>query len=65
MIYQGLINLASLLFEEFCKVYGNAISKDVVVEFLSKVDDLREVNEKYIGYLYDYVVDFNLIGCKQ
>ena len=63
MIYQGLINLTNLLFEEFCKVYGEIISKDVVIEFLSKVDDLREVNEKYVGYLYDYVVEFNLIGC--
>ena len=63
MIYQGLINVTNLLFEEFCKVYGNIISKKVVVDFLSQVDDLREVNEKYVGYLYDYVVDFNLIGC--
>ena len=63
MIYNGLINLTNLLFKEFCKVYGNIISKDVVLEFLSQVDDLREVNEKYVGYLYDYVLDFNLIGC--
>ena len=63
MIYQGLVNITNLLFEEFCKVYGKIISKNVVVEFLSKVDDLREVNERYVDYLYDYVVDFNLIGC--
>ena len=62
MICKGLVSMTNLLFEEFCKVYGAIISKDVVVEFLSRLDDLREVNEKYVDYLYDYVVDFNLIG---
>ena len=55
--------MANLLYSEFCKVYGNIISKDVVKDFLNQVDDLREVNEKFVGYLMDYVLDFNLIGC--
>ena len=58
-----LTKMANLLYSEFCKVYGNIISKDVVKEFLNQVDDLREVNEKFVGYLMDYVLDFNLIGC--
>lgn len=60
MIYNGLINLANLLYKEFCKVYGEIITKDVVMDFLNQVDDLRMVNEKYVEYLHDYVMDFNL-----
>ena len=55
--------VASLLYGEFCKVYGAIISIDVVNDFLNQVDDLREVNESYVNYLLDYAVDFNLIGC--
>jgi hypothetical protein len=63
MNYKVLIRLAKALFGEFCKVYGQIISLDVAVEFLNQVDDLREVNEKYVDYLYDYAVDYNLVGC--
>lgn len=63
MKYNKFFKVARVLFKEFCKVYGNIISFDVVVEFLNQVDDLREVNEKYVDYLSDYVVDNNLIGC--
>ena len=63
MKYNGLVSLAKVLYGEFCKVYGQIISLDVVKEFLNQVDDLREVNEKYVDYLYDYAVDYNLVGC--
>jgi len=63
MIKNGLVSLAKVLYGEFCKVYGQIISLDVVKEFLNQVDDLREVNEKYVDYLYDYAVDYNLVGC--
>ena len=63
MKYKRLASLAKLLYGEFCKVYGQIISLDVVNEFLNQVDDLREVNEKYVDYLYDYAVDYNLVGC--
>lgn len=63
MIYKALIKLTNLLYKEFCNRYGNIISKDVVKEFLGNVDDLREVNAEYVDYLYDYVTDYNLIGC--
>ena len=63
MTYERLIRVTKALYREFCKVYGNIISIDVVKEFLNQVDDLREVNENYVGYLYDYVVDYNLVGC--
>ena len=58
-----LTRLAKALYKRFCNVYGNIISINVVMEFLNQVDDLREVNEKYVDYLYDYAVDFNLVGC--
>ena len=63
MKYKVLIRLAKALFKEFCKVYGRIISLSVVIQFLNQVDDLREVNEKYVDYLYDYAVDYNLVGC--
>ncbi len=63
MNYKALNRMARALFREFCKVYGQIISLDVVKEFLNQVDDLREVNEKYVDYLYDYAVDYNLVGC--
>ena len=63
MKYEGLIRVTKALHKEFCKVYGKVISIDVVKEFLNQVDDIREVNEKYVDYLYDYAVDYNLVGC--
>lgn len=50
----------NLLFTEFVKKYGNIIEKDVVREFINRLDDLRELSEKYVDYLFDYVMDFNL-----
>lgn len=55
-------NLLELLYSEFCKKYGDIITKDVVSEFLGRLDDFRLVSEKYVDYLYDYVMDFNLWG---
>jgi hypothetical protein len=63
MLNNSSINLARALYDRFCKVYGKIIGFGVVVKFLRQVDDLREVNEKYVDYLYDYVVDYNLVGC--
>ena len=63
MKYNALNSVAKAIYRRFCKVYGNVISFNVVMEFLNQVDDLREVNEKYVDYLYDYAVDFNLVGC--
>lgn len=56
------LKVARLLYGEFCKVYGTLISFDVAKEFLDQVDDLREVNEKYVDYLLDYALDNNLLG---
>lgn len=55
-------SVTSLLFEEFCKKYGNIIEKDVVSQFVNRLDDLRLISEKYVDYLYDYVMDFDLWG---
>lgn len=55
-------SLQNLLHEEFCRKYGDIVSKDVVADFLSRIDDFRMVTEKYVDYLYDYVMDFNLWG---
>jgi len=46
-------SIVNLLFTEFVKKYGNIIEKDVVREFINRLDDLRELSEKY-------VMDFNL-----
>ena len=62
MIYQALSNLTNLLYKEFCKTYGEIITKDVVVEFLNRLDDLRLVGPEYVKYLHDYVMDFDLWG---
>jgi hypothetical protein len=53
-------SIVNLLFTEFVKKYGNIIEKDVVREFINRLDDLRELSEKYVDYLFDYVMDFNL-----
>ena len=63
MICTGLIKTAKTLYKEFCKVYGNIVSMDVVIEFLAQVDDLRAVNKTYVRHLLDYALDFDLIGC--
>lgn len=55
-------SIVNLLFTEFVKKYGNIIEKDVVREFINRLDDLRELSEKYVDYLFDYVMDFNLWG---
>ena len=53
-------SIVNLLFTEFVKKYGNIIDKDVVREFINRLDDLRELSSKYVDYLFDYVMDFNL-----
>lgn len=63
MLNNGSINLAKALYRRFCKVYGKIIGIEVVVEFLNQLHDLREVNERYVDFLYDYAVDFYLVGC--
>lgn len=63
MLNNSSINLARALYDRFCRVYGKVITFGVVVKFLNQVDDLREVNEKYADFLYDYAEEKNLIGC--
>lgn len=53
-------NVERALYREFCEKYGEIITLDDVRSFLNRLDDLREVNENYVGYLFDYVTDFNL-----
>ena len=53
-------SIVNLLFTEFVKKYGNIIEKDVVREFINRLDDLRELSETYVDYLFDYAMDFNL-----
>lgn len=48
------------LYKEFCEKYGEIITMDDVRSFLNRLDDLREVNVRYVNYLFDYVTDFNL-----
>lgn len=60
IIYEGLVRVTNALYDEFCKRYGKIIKKSVVTDFLCRIDDLREVNDDYVGYLHDFVMDNNL-----
>ena len=61
MTYTQTINgLTTLLFKKFVEKFGNIVSRNTVKDFLSQVDDLREVNETYVDYLHDYVMDLDL-----
>ena len=55
-------DLAQLLYEHFQKKYGGyvCIDQEICTLYLATLDDLREVNEQHVDYLYDWVLANNL-----
>lgn len=51
-------DLAQLLYEEFQKKYGGyvCIDQEICMLYLATRDDLREVNNQHVDYLYDWVL---------
>ena len=52
--------VAEQLYSEFCKVYGNIISKDVCVEFL-QINELSVINSRTVFHLLEYAMCFDRI----
>lgn len=60
---KGMIfRLADALYYDFVKKYGYIISWGVVVRFLRRMDDWREISDDTKDYIYDYACDNNLLG---
>lgn len=53
--------LADGLYRSFIAKYGSIIRWGVVMKFLRKMDDYREINDNTIDDIFDYASDFNLI----
>lgn len=64
-IQRTINSLAKALHREFCKKYGELIDLNVAVDFLYYIDDLREINDKFVDYLFDYACDRDIITFRQ